>query len=135
MNLSRPTDGATAAQLLHEAVGPQRTALRQRDVERRQKLAQRMELFHRRLVMDPVDQRGVRALQRLGIAHRREYGCVGPQQMQLLHDAFRAGVDGELLVHDRDSHGERRRRRDVRDPRRTSERGMSVNPARRCRAD
>ena len=40
--------------------------LGKRDVERRQELAQRVELLQRRLVMDAVDERRVRPLQRLG---------------------------------------------------------------------
>ena len=61
----------TCAQDAVELLGAQRAALRQRDVERLQELAQRFDLLQRRLVVHAVDQRHARLLQRLG---RRDIG-------------------------------------------------------------
>ena len=51
-----------------ERVGPQRAALRQRDIERRQEFAQRIELFRRRLVVHAIDQRHMRARSQVSAA-------------------------------------------------------------------
>src|ERR1700733_15400273 len=45
-----------------ERIRPQRAALWQRDIERRQEFAQRIDLFRARLVMDAIDERNARAL-------------------------------------------------------------------------
>ena len=56
---------------LVEVARAQRLTLGQRDVECGKKFAQRLELLRRRLVVHAIDQRGSRALQRLG---RRDVG-------------------------------------------------------------
>ena len=52
-----------------ERIRPQRAALGQRNVERRQKLPQRIDLFRRRLVVHAIDQRDARALAGFGGGH------------------------------------------------------------------
>ena len=49
-----------------ELLGPHRAALGQRDVQRVEELAQRLDLLQRRLVVHAIDQRHARLLQRLG---------------------------------------------------------------------
>ena len=66
--VDQPFDVAAfdARQNAVEAVRPQRAALRQRNIERAQELAQRVELFRRRLVVHAIDQRHIAALAGLG---------------------------------------------------------------------
>ena len=49
-----------------ELLGPHRAALGQRDVQRVEELAQRLDLLQRRLVVHAIDQRHARLFQRLG---------------------------------------------------------------------
>ena len=96
--------------------GLQRAALGKRNVDRGEELAQGLDLLEARLVVHPIDQRHVRALERLGRRHvgedhelldqpvgieprRRDHpidGAVGPE-----HDLALGEIEIERLAFDR----------------------------------